>query len=65
MGLTGLVVALLGRPSRVSLTNFTDTCVTNLSHNVEVVNRDWLERRGVVTGQGGAPTTVRTPWGFS
>ena len=40
--LTGLLVAGLCRPRRVSLTNFTNACITNLDHNVEVVNWDWL-----------------------
>ena len=65
VGLTVLVVAVLCRPIRVSLTYFTDACLTNIAHNVEVVNQDWLEGRGVVMGKGGALMTVRNPRGFS
>ena len=65
VGLTGLVVTGLCRPSRVSLTDLTDACLTNLAHNVEVVNWDWLEGRGVVTGKGGTLMTVRAPRGLS
>ena len=65
MGLTGLVVVWLCRPSHVSLTNFTDACLTNLSHNVEEVNQDWLEGRGVMKGKGGGePTVVIVPRGL-
>ena len=53
VGLPGLVVAGLCRPSRVSLTNFTDACLTNLAHNVELVNRYWMEGQGVVTRKRG------------
>ena len=53
VGLTGLVVAGLCRPSRVSLTSFNDTCLTNLAHNIDVVNHNLLEVQGVVTGERG------------
>ena len=65
VGLPGLVVAGLCRPSRVSLTNFTSACLINLDHNVEVVNRYWMEGRRVVTGKGRMLTTVRAPQGLS
>ena len=61
MVITVLVVAGLCHPSRISLTDFTDACLTNLSHNVEVINRDWLEGRGVVMGKRRALKTVRAP----
>ena len=41
--LTGSLVAIFFRPSCVILTNFINDCLTNIDHNVEVVNRDWLE----------------------
>ena len=53
VGLTRLVVTELCRPRRVSVTYFTDTCLTNLAQKVEVVNRGWLEGRGVLTGKVG------------
>ena len=65
MGLPGLVVARLCLPNRVSLTNFTNACLNNLAHNVEVVNRYWMEVRGVMTKKGGALTTVRAHRGLS
>ena len=65
VGLTGLLVAVLCRPGRVSINNFTDVCLTNLAHNFEVVNWYWLEGRGVVTGKGGMLTTVRALLGLS
>ena len=64
VGLTGLVVAGLCRPSRVSITDFTNTCLTNMAHNVEVFNRDWLEGQRDVTGKRGTLTTVISPWGL-
>ena len=65
VGLTVLVVVELCRLICVSLLDCTDSCLTKLAHNVNVVNRDWKEIRGVVTGKGGALTTVRTPRGLS
>ena len=65
VGLTGLLVAGLCRPIRVRLTYFTDICLTNLVHNVEVVNRHWLEGQGVVTGKWGTLKTLRSPRGLS
>ena len=53
VGLMGLVVTELCRPSRVSVTYFTDTCLTNLAQKVEVVNKGCLEWRGVLTGKVG------------
>ena len=52
VGLTGLVVGVLCLPSCVSHTNFTNACLTNLFHNAKVVNQDFLEGQGVVTGRG-------------
>ena len=40
VGLTVLVVAVLCRLIYVILTNFIDSYLTNISHNVKVVNRD-------------------------
>ena len=65
VGLTGLVVEGSCRPNCVSLTDFPNTCITNLAHNVEVVNRDWLEGQGVMTGKGRTLTTMRSPRGLS
>ena len=65
MGLTSLVVSGLCRHSRVSLANFTNACLTNLSHNVEVVNHDWLEGQGVVTVKVGMLMMVRSTRGLS
>ena len=53
VGLMVLVVMGLCRPSRFSLTNFSDAHLTNLANNVEMANRHWLEGQGVMTGKGG------------
>ena len=65
VGLTGLVVVGLCRPIHVSLTDFTNACLTNLYHNVKLVDWDWLEEQGFVTGKGGSLAIMRYPWGLS
>lgn len=43
IGLTGLVVMSHCQPTSIHMTDYTDACLSNLKHNVQV-NGDWLQK---------------------
>jgi len=42
-GATGLAIAACCSPSRIHLTDYTEACLLNLEHNLDI-NREWLSR---------------------
>jgi len=46
VGFTGIVAAGICAPKCLYLTDYTDTCLENMRHNIDF-NADWLQRQGV------------------
>ena len=46
VGLTGLVAAGVSKAKSVNMTDYTEVCLDNLTHNVDI-NKEWLRKGGV------------------